>query len=808
MVDALLLAGPVVRRVEPTSASVWVALSKAASVTLKVWADRITASDSASTPIAAQGTASTLQIGENLHVVVVTAVTTAPAQFQHGLFHSYNLEITPAGGAMVGLEGLELLSDKTLANGLEQLALGYVDGVLPGFRTPPPTLSDLRIVHGGCRKPHDEGKDALPELDDFLDFTKPHSEEPFADVQPQMLFLTGDQIYADDVALCLLPLANSIGNELIGGTPESMAVKGTPVPATLDALPNGFRQDLVVSDANLTTTAGASHLLSFAEFCGMYLLTTSNVLWPAAFDPPTSVNAPAPSSSQAATIQATLTAIASGNATARANADRDRRAAFCAQLDQVKEFSKGLGAVRRALANIATYMICDDHEVTDDWYLTLGWKKAVLGALLGRQLIRNAQIAYAFFQGWGNDPAAFASAGDNAGFMDLAARAITSRSQADLDDVDAKLGLSLPFDPKVRWNYQLLNDGWRFGVLVLDERTRRGYRSDTSPPARIAPGQMTLQIPPPPALSVSGRDVLFVVAPAPVLGVPVIEELLQVGYARFSDFRHARHPNGQAEADLEPWSQDPNAFEDLLKFLAPAGKIVFLSGDVHFGHSAALTYWPRTAVNPSRFVQFTASAFKNSGDAFELDLIRSFGFGQRIFRSGAPTSRLGWDSREPQPLTFPADKPFASYPFDVRVRFRQDPLLLPGQVWPAGVEFGREPDWVWSLRLLFDTRSEAAREDRPLLPPNVPTTGDVPLAKLPDVARYHIEAMRQRGMSKQVVFAHNVGVVTVASDGGVLTARQTLFSPPVADLDVFKPLTVHEAALDVDPTETKPGLQP
>ena len=40
--------------------------------------------------------------------------------------------------------------------------------------------------------------------------------------------------------------------------------------------------------------------------------------------------------------------------------------------------------VRRALANVATYMIFDDHEVTDDWYLSPIWRDRVLTAPLGR----------------------------------------------------------------------------------------------------------------------------------------------------------------------------------------------------------------------------------------------------------------------------------------------------------------------------------------------------------------------------------------------------------------------------------------
>ncbi len=37
-------------------------------------------------------------------------------------------------------------------------------------------------------------------------------------IRPHQLFLTGDQIYADDVATAMLPMLNRVGNALIGRT--------------------------------------------------------------------------------------------------------------------------------------------------------------------------------------------------------------------------------------------------------------------------------------------------------------------------------------------------------------------------------------------------------------------------------------------------------------------------------------------------------------------------------------------------------------------------------------------------------------
>jgi hypothetical protein len=704
----------------------------------------------------------------------------------------------------------------------------------------PPTLNDLRIVQGGCRKPHDKGPDALTQLDDFLNITKPRSaEDKPADVFPQILFLTGDQIYADEVSLALLPQLNAIGNQLLGGALEQLPVFKDPEKAlkpgetrelqlqdaSLANFPNGLRQELVQKEAEFTSSAAVSHLLSFAEYCAMYLLTLSPVLWPklSELGTPTSVNAPPVANLAVPTIR---NFIADLKPQALIEADCRRREQFCEELKIVKDFAGKMANVRRALANIATYMILDDHEVTDDWNLTLGWSKRVQKSALGHQIVRNALVAYAFFQGWGNDPTSFVegSGKPNAGFLTLAARAIRGRAEADLTSLDDALGLDALLTPSVRWDYRLLNLAWPYGFLVLDERTHRRFflGSEIAPPARIDPADMSKQIPPaepptassPPedALRVAGRDVLFVVAPAPVLGVPVVEELIQAGAGRAGK---------GATVDLEPWSQDPVAFETLLELLAPARRVVFLSGDVHFGHGAAMTYWTTTEATPIRFVQFTASALKNSPETWLQDLLRSLGFGQRILRARAPASRLGWRKRDPLPLRFTDDSPFLSaFSLAVRARLRQEPVLLPGQVWtpvtlpgetPKTVAFARPPDWVWSLKLLFDERPEEDREDRPHLPSDVVSSlsgdGSVTFASLPHIARYHIEAMKTRGMSRQTLFTHNLGIVSISNASG-LKATHTLYAPLKRDEEKIEIVTIHEAELDPPAGEVMPGLQP
>ena len=73
-------------------------------------------------------------------------------------------------------------------------------------------------------------------------------------------------------------------------------------------------------------------------------------------------------------------------------------------VETLTTFFEGLPRVRRALANVPTYMVFDDHDVTDDWNIGRAWRDQVQTTKLGRRIISNALVAYALFQDGGNDP--------------------------------------------------------------------------------------------------------------------------------------------------------------------------------------------------------------------------------------------------------------------------------------------------------------------------------------------------------------------------------------------------------------------
>src|SRR5512134_1872511 len=107
----LLLAGPILRRVEPTLVSVWLALSESATVHVTLWNGRVTAGSGNPWFSSAPAGTQTLRVGAKLHVVVATVKIpgTSPRVLQPGHFYSYDCEIVTATGRHT-LKSLGLLN--------------------------------------------------------------------------------------------------------------------------------------------------------------------------------------------------------------------------------------------------------------------------------------------------------------------------------------------------------------------------------------------------------------------------------------------------------------------------------------------------------------------------------------------------------------------------------------------------------------------------------------------------------------------------------------------------------------------------
>src|SRR5690348_16394410 len=557
----LILAGPILRRVEPRSVTVWVALREARMVTLRVYAR-----DAAGGLIERMaGSRRTVRLGDHLHIVAVTARVEEDEQpLALGHLYAYDLFFADAAGAgdetvnapHLATPGV-LLADPAGATDVERLV--YAGQSLPGFVLPAETLRGVRVFHGSCRKPHGVGHDALAALDAALAASADEAAR-----RPQQLYLTGDQIYADDVAAPLLLMLSDAGSLLLAGNhPEKSPLVGREARG----LPPGSRAHAVRELAHLTTHMAENHLLSRAEYLAMYLFTWSGTLWPDEL--PTIRD-----------LEAAYPHVPGAPWRAARRFAEDWRL----DMDELHRFREALPAARRALANISTYMVCDDHDITDDWYLDGAWCERVLGSPLGRRVIRNGLFAYALCQAWGSDPDQFA-AGNGASFLE----AVDAWRGDETDTTAARLAehLGVPdgFSGRgtlprtrraLRWHYTV--EAPSFRTLVLDARTRRVYDSPTAAPGLLAPEAVTEQLGVYAALPPDTKRITLVVAQAPVLGVDIIEkfQLLSLDHYAF---------------DRESWSLNRRTYLDVLHTLAALGQVVVLSGDVHYGFGATLVCW-------------------------------------------------------------------------------------------------------------------------------------------------------------------------------------------------------------------------
>ena len=837
----LLLAGPIVRRVEPRLVSVWVALRDSVPVTLHVWTDQQVASatagsvSSGNAPVVTGPRITPRRFGQKLHIAVATAELTAPTPpLTPGQLYSYDLTFH-AGAGDTGLRGLDLLRDEPAAPRLpdvdpaapRHLALGYVENRLPSFVAPPATVDLVRLAHASCRKPNGPGYDALAWLDD-------HIQDTFSDAErPQQLFLTGDQIYGDDVAACLLPMVSGLAAELLGAT-ERLQIgpnAGDTVDATLTNLPAMFRQKVVRELGGYSSTDAASHLMAFGEFAAMYLAAWSPRVWRALANAGDVLKTPA---GAAPSVAPHLTQWDACAAEQGKTFRELREEGFEREKDSVELFRDAVPNVARALANIATYMIFDDHEVTDDWNLNARWRNRAYSKPLGRNLTRNAVMAYGVFQAWGNDPKKFAAPDQSATqpnhnrqLLEETERAFAGSGPFPAAGVqtarlDELVGIPGTTNKQPAFHYTVPGPGYL--VAVLDTRTRRSFKGQGLLPANLLGGSLNAQVP---GSLTDGRELLLVVSPPPVLGPHLIDAIAQpllqsiqdmkVGLSQVATARGTvaaplgpcepeGRPVGAEHYDAESWFADEVAFENMLKRLAPLGKAVILSGDVHYACSLVLDYWRKGTPDPppSRIVQLTSSPSRNSFKAVVEAVLRSSALLQRYQTDPRP-ERLGWTNESS--IAVPAGAVIGP---GRRARLRRKPSLVPARLWPAGTSIPSDklPDWRWRLSLQRDPRPDSARPTalrQPILSAELDPSDPVPgyrrvAARHAQTAFTHFDHLRQ------MVFTNNLGLVSFAIDEGALRVVHTLLSKDAPESTTSAENTVHDIPL-VPTTEARPELR-
>jgi len=617
----LILCGPMLRRVTPRSVTVFVALSQPRQVTLNIY-------DSPASPLPGTAkfgtvTVDTIPLGKRLHVATLT-VASDGVPLALGHIYGYDLVFFDDTVSLLSDDAYLNLDDLALLRG--ELPLGYGQDLLPSFALPL-NMQQAHLVHGSCRKPHGKGVDRLADVDEML-----QASHTFADARPHYLFLTGDQIYADDVCFSVASVIAALQPELLGWPqPESVPSLDGSTAYTVDHLdmrPGIPRGTTVLREAKLTTREADGHLLFLGEYYAMYLLVWSHVLWPRIDGEPAAPDVASTVESDVALPEREILALWHFVEKARVRKQRGGNKAHITnekeaddRRDRAQEFVQTLPRIRRLLANVPSLMIFDDHDVTDDWNLNRRWVDDVIGTEMGRTMVRNALVAYSVFQDWGNRPDYYEPGAPGRELIDAARftpeiaddqGAVTTAALSpplgpetfDLTDARQATPASPSTAPRLDWHWTVDLDPLPLRIRAVDSRTRRLFPGGLDDAAGLLAGADLvdqLAIP----SSTGSQPVDIVLAAGPILGVPFWEEFLQ---------RILVKMKGASAADNEAWSGHRESFEALLAQLARFGSVVVLSGDVHFAHTCDAAWFgsnPGPSEVRGRIVQLCSSGLKN-----------------------------------------------------------------------------------------------------------------------------------------------------------------------------------------------------
>ncbi len=459
-----------------------------------------------------------------------------------------------------------------------------------------------RVLHGSCRKPHHPAADGLLCVDELLarELDNPTS-------RPAVLLMTGDQVYADDVAGPMLVAIHGLVRRLglYGERLEGAVVADSEElfnhPATYyrreDLLPafksnEALRERFFggVEKPVFTTANGHNHLITLGEVMAMYLLVWSPLSW--------SLIEPAMPPLDAK------------------QAERYRSEENCLQ-----GFRQGLPQAARALAHVPSLMIFDDHDITDDWNLSARWEETAYGHPLSRRIIGNALIAYLLCQAWGNQPERFGER------LEQTQRLLETAAAGRLDCAaqDQLIDELFRLDG---WGYELATDP---PLVVLDTRTRR-WRSERnlSRPSGLMDWEALSEL----QQNILDKPSVLIVSPPPMFGVKLIEVIQRI-------FSWAGQP---LLVDAENWMAHRGAAHVMMNIFRHSrtpGNYVVLSGDVHY--SFVYEVHIRSRDSGPQLWQITSSGVKNE---FPRRLLDWF---DRLNRwLYAPWSPLNWLTKRRQ----------------------------------------------------------------------------------------------------------------------------------------------------------------
>ena len=566
-----VIAGPMLRRLEPQRLVIWLVGSRALPLTLRL---QLPQGETQVIDLNAQH-CQTVPVGRHavIHLLDITLAQALPQDVTIG----YDLQVDGVG----------------IAEWAPHLL--YADAPLPTFVL----HSRLhQLMHGSCRKPHHHADEGLLCVDRLL----AAAQRP--EQRPALLMMSGDQVYADDVAGPMLRAIHALIARL-GLFDEYLEGAVVNDSASLYGHRASYyhRADLLPAlDSNetlrerffggvkkpiFTSSTADNHLVTFAEVIAMYLLVWSPTPW--------TLIAPQPP---------------------QLSAEEQQR--YAREQLHIDGFRDGLAGVARVFAHLSTLMIFDDHDITDDWNLSAQWEETAYGHPFSKRIIGNALLAYLLCQGWGNQPQVF----DEPLKHSLALTTQTQDNYLSPAAHDALLETLLAFQ---QWHYVLPTTP---ALVVLDTRTRR-WRSEFTlkQPSGLLDWEALSEL----QQALLDHPSAIIVSPAPIFGVKLIETVQKV-------FSWCGHP---LLVDAENWMAHRGAAQVILNIFRHSrtpGNYVILSGDVHYSFVYEVLIRHRNA--GPRIWQITSSGIKNE---FPPRLLEWFDRLNRWLYS--PRSPLNWFTR-------------------------------------------------------------------------------------------------------------------------------------------------------------------
>lgn len=312
------------------------------------------------------------------------------------------------------------------------------------------------------------------------------------------------------------------------------------------------------------------------------------------------------------------------------------------------------GGIRQVLALLPTSMICDDHEVTNNWGIQPSWLAWFLQQ--GQeQILVDGLVAYWIYQGWGN-PAPY---GEETHELQTVMQRAEESGEDILEVLRARVRQAVCQEHALPWDYTLPTMP---PLFVIDARANRPAQLPPTSDKQILPRiisqeQMArLQN----WVQDHQESTVLLASSVPTLLPPVVglaEYLMGLRLwhrtslsllRRLGNRLAARQQKIAFHLSFEHWPGFSETWQELIRlFSARQRDMVILSGDVHFSYAiqARRTFFPRQG-EPLLY-QLVSSPFKNTLEQRERKLIRAQSWIKRAIYGGLshrvlPLRRTPW----------------------------------------------------------------------------------------------------------------------------------------------------------------------